>query len=39
VQRDPIHSAKEVATFDRLSQGRVLFGIGGGWNADALRKD
>jgi len=29
---DPITLAKEVATLDRLSGGRVLFGIGGGWN-------
>src|SRR3954465_14894836 len=34
VQRDPIHTAKEVATVDRLSNGRVLFGIGGGWNPE-----
>ena len=32
VQRDPIHTAKEVATVDRLSNGRLLFGVGGGWN-------
>ena len=36
VQRDPIHTAKEVATVDRLSGGRVLFGIGGGWNAEEM---
>jgi probable F420-dependent oxidoreductase len=36
VQRDPIHTAKEVATVDRLSNGRVLFGIGGGWNAEEM---
>src|SRR5207245_1907568 len=32
IERDPITMAKEVATLDRLSGGRVLFGIGGGWN-------
>ena len=32
VQRDPITTAKEVATVDYLSGGRVLFGIGAGWN-------
>ncbi len=32
VQRDPIHTAWEVSTVDRLSNGRLLFGIGGGWN-------
>jgi probable F420-dependent oxidoreductase len=31
-QRDPIHTAKEVASVDLLSGGRVLFGIGAGWN-------
>src|SRR5882757_1378646 len=36
VQRDPIHTAKEVATVDRLSSGRFLFGIGGGWNAEEM---
>src|ERR1700751_1211397 len=36
VQRDPIHTAKEVATADRLSNGRVLFGVGGGWNAEEM---
>ena len=30
IQRDPITTAKEVASLDRLSGGRVLFGIGGG---------
>lgn len=32
IQRDPIHTAKEVASLDHLSGGRVLFGVGGGWN-------
>ena len=36
VQRDPIHTAKEVSTVDRLSNGRVLFGIGGGWNEEEM---
>jgi probable F420-dependent oxidoreductase len=31
-QRDPIHTAKEVASVDFLSGGRVLFGVGAGWN-------
>lgn len=30
IQRDPIVLAKEVASLDHLSNGRVLFGIGGG---------
>jgi probable F420-dependent oxidoreductase len=32
IQRDTIHTAKAVATLDHLSGGRVLFGVGGGWN-------
>ena len=36
VQRDPIHTAKGVATVDRLSNGRLLFGIGGGWNEEEM---
>lgn len=36
IERDPIVTAKEVATLDRLSNGRVLFGIGGGWNREEL---
>jgi len=31
-QRHPITLAKEVATLDRLSKGRLIFGIGAGWN-------
>jgi len=36
IQRDPITTAKEVATLDRLSNGRFIFGIGGGWNAEEM---
>lgn len=36
VERDPIVLAKEVATLDHLSNGRFLFGIGGGWNAEEM---
>ena len=36
VQRDPIHTAKEVTTIDVLSQGRFLFGIGPGWNLEEM---
>lgn len=35
-QRDPIVTAKCVASLDRLSNGRFLFGIGGGWNLDEM---
>ncbi len=33
-EREPLVLAKEVATLDLYSGGRVLFGIGGGWLAD-----
>ncbi len=35
-QRDPIVLAKEVATVDFMSGGRLLFGIGVGWNVDEM---
>ena len=36
IERDPIILAKEVASLDHLSGGRVLFGIGGGWNLEEM---
>jgi probable F420-dependent oxidoreductase len=36
IQRDPIITAKEVASVDRLSGGRFLFGIGAGWNREEM---
>ncbi|MBF0279913.1 MAG: LLM class F420-dependent oxidoreductase [SAR324 cluster bacterium] len=36
VERDPITLAKEVASVDFLSGGRLLFGIGGGWNREEM---
>jgi len=36
VQRDPIITAKEVASVDVVSGGRFIFGIGGGWNAEEV---
>ena len=36
VQRDPIQTAKSVATLDQVSGGRFLFGIGAGWNAEEM---
>lgn len=36
IERDTIAMAKEVASLDRLSGGRFLFGIGGGWNAEEM---
>lgn len=35
-QRDPIITAKEVATLDVISGGRFLFGIGIGWNREEM---
>jgi len=32
IQRDPITTAKEVASVDYLSGGRLEFGVGAGWN-------
>lgn len=36
VQRDPIQTAKDVASLDVVSKGRFLFGVGGGWNAEEI---
>ena len=35
-QRDPIQTAKSVASIDLMSEGRFLFGIGNGWNQDEM---
>jgi len=35
-QRDPIQTAKLVASIDQVSRGRFLFGIGNGWNQDEM---
>jgi probable F420-dependent oxidoreductase len=37
-QRDPIVTAKEVATLDLLSGGRFTFGVGYGWNVPELEQ-
>ncbi|HYB89628.1 MAG TPA: LLM class F420-dependent oxidoreductase [Candidatus Binataceae bacterium] len=36
VERDPITLAKEVASLDFISGGRVIFGIGAGWNVEEM---
>ncbi len=36
IERDPLVLAKAVASVDQLSGGRLLFGIGGGWNAEEM---
>ncbi len=35
-QRDPIQTAKLVASIDQVSGGRFVFGIGSGWNQDEM---
>jgi probable F420-dependent oxidoreductase len=37
IERDPIVTAKQVASLDRLSGGRMLFGVGAGWNLEEMR--
>jgi probable F420-dependent oxidoreductase len=36
IQRDPIHTAKEGASVDLVSNGRFIFGIGAGWNREEM---
>jgi probable F420-dependent oxidoreductase len=36
VERDPIITAKEVASLDLISGGRVIFGVGVGWNREEM---
>lgn len=36
VEHDPIVLAKQIASLDRISQGRFLFGIGAGWNEEEM---
>lgn len=36
-QRDPIVLAKAIATLDRVSGGRVISGVGAGWNREEVR--
>ncbi len=37
VQRDPITTAKIVSSLDQISRGRVLLGVGLGWNRAEMR--
>ena len=36
IERDPIVTAKEVASLDMVSGGRFLFGVGAGWNLEEM---
>src|SRR5215210_2172128 len=36
VERDPIVTAKEVASLDLVSGGRTIFGVGVGWNREEM---
>ena len=36
IQRDVIQLAKETATLDQLSNGRLILGVGAGWNAEEM---
>lgn len=36
IERDPITLAKEVASLDTISNGRVILGIGAGWNREEM---
>jgi probable F420-dependent oxidoreductase len=37
VERDPIITAKQVASVDHLSGGRLDFGVGAGWNREEMQ--
>ncbi|MCE7007998.1 LLM class F420-dependent oxidoreductase [Kibdelosporangium philippinense] len=37
IQRDPIITAKEAASIDLISNGRLIFGVGAGWNLEEMR--
>ena len=37
IERDPIVTAKEVASIDHISGGRFEFGVGAGWNREEMR--
>jgi probable F420-dependent oxidoreductase len=37
IERDPIITAREVASVDALSGGRFLFGVGAGWNREEMQ--
>ena len=36
IERDPITTAKEIASLDMVSNGRAIIGIGAGWNREEM---
>ena len=36
IEHDPIVQAKQIASLDRISNGRFIFGIGAGWNKEEM---
>src|SRR5690606_36561131 len=36
-QRDPLQTARQVASLDHVSGGRAVFGVGVGWNREEMR--
>ena len=36
IERDPITTAKEIASLDMISNGRAIIGIGAGWNREEM---
>lgn len=37
IEHEPLYQAKQVATLDRISNGRFLFGVGAGWIREEMR--
>jgi probable F420-dependent oxidoreductase len=37
IERDTITTAREAATVDHISNGRFIFGVGGGWNVEEMQ--
>jgi probable F420-dependent oxidoreductase len=37
IERDPIITAKEIASLDHVSGGRAVVGVGAGWNREEMR--
>ena len=37
IEHEPLYQAKQVATLDRISNGRFLFGVGAGWIREEMQ--